>query len=112
MHFGKSDFLFTVALLSGTAAGLIVKYMLDKRWIFYDRVSGLKNNARKFIMYTSMGTITTLIFWGFETLFWFVFKSDVMRDFGAIIGLSIGYIAKYKLDKRFVFSSLEVRLDK
>ena len=26
-----------------------------------------------------------------------------MRELGAILGLTIGYIIKYKLDKRFVF---------
>ena len=33
----------------------------------------------------------------------FLFRTEAMRYVGAVIGLSIGYVAKYRLDKRFVF---------
>jgi putative flippase GtrA len=47
--------------------------------------------------------ITTLIFWGTETLFWLTWGTDLMRETGAVIGLAVGYVIKYNLDKRFVF---------
>ncbi|MEL6702576.1 MAG: GtrA family protein, partial [Pseudomonadota bacterium] len=47
---------------------------------------------------------TTMIFWGTETAFWLIWDTDIMRELGAVIGLSIGYVVKYNLDRRFVFT--------
>lgn len=92
------------AILAGTAAGLVVKYVLDKKWIFYDDSRGVAAHGRKFSLYTAMGVITTMIFWGFETAFWLIWRTDAMREAGAVIGLAIGYAIKYELDRRFVFT--------
>jgi putative flippase GtrA len=54
-------------------------------------------------MYTLMGLVTTVIFWGFEFGFHHLFESKEMRYLGGVIGLAIGYFAKYLLDRRFVF---------
>jgi putative flippase GtrA len=94
---------FALAVLAGTATGLLLKYVLDKRWIFFDSSSGLAVHGRKFTLYTLMGVITTLLFWGTETLFWLTWGTDLMRETGAVIGLAFGYVIKYNLDKRFVF---------
>lgn len=93
------------ALFTGTGVGLVVKYLLDKRWIFNDLSSDVHSHTRKFSLYTLMGIVTTIIFWGFESGFWLVWRTDVMREIGAITGLTIGYIVKYQLDRRFVFTN-------
>lgn len=95
---------FALAVAVGTLAGLVVKYLLDKRWIFRDRETGLASHGRKFTLYTAMGVVTTLIFWGTETLFWALWRTDLMRETGAVLGLTVGYVVKYRLDKRFVFA--------
>ncbi|MBX9760258.1 MAG: GtrA family protein [Beijerinckiaceae bacterium] len=95
------------AILAGTAVGLVVKYVLDKRWIFFDASTGVAAHGKRFTLYTAMGVITTLIFWGFETAFWFVWRTDAMREAGAVIGLGIGYFVKYELDRRYVFPQQE-----
>lgn len=100
---------FTAAVFVGTGVGLVVKYMLDKRWIFYDLETGLKNHSQKFSLYTAMGIVTTVIFWGTETAFWLVWQTDLMRELGAVIGLTVGYVVKYNLDRRFVFTDRHVR---
>lgn len=93
-----------LAIAAGTAAGLVVKYLLDKRWIFGDRSAGLAAHGRRFTLYTATGAATTAVFWGFEYAFWRLGDGDpVLREAGAVIGLSIGYVAKYRLDRRFVF---------
>jgi putative flippase GtrA len=92
------------AILAGTGVGLVVKYGLDKKWIFYDASSGMAAHGKKFSLYTAMGVVTTLIFWGFEATFWHVWRTDMMREIGAVIGLAIGYFVKYELDRRFVFT--------
>lgn len=94
---------FTLALGFGTLAGLVVKYILDKRWIFNDRSTGLRAHSRKFGLYAAMGLVTTAIFWVTETGFWLVWRTEFAREAGAVIGLSIGYVTKYLLDRRYVF---------
>lgn len=87
----------------GTGVGLVVKYVLDKLFIFRFRADNLAHDARLFGLYTVMGIVTTALFWGFEFGFNAVFGTKEMRYVGALIGLGLGYWAKYHLDKRFVF---------
>ena len=93
------------AVALGTLAGLVVKYVLDKRWIFDDRSTGLRAHGQRFGLYTIMGLVTTAIFWGTETAFWLTWRTDAMRELGAVLGLTVGYVVKYRLDRRFVFTS-------
>jgi putative flippase GtrA len=104
LFLGDSGTLFALAVGAGTLVGLVLKYVLDKRWIFDDMSAGVKAHGKKFSLYSAMGIVTTAIFWGTETAFWLVWQTDMMRELGAIIGLSIGYVAKYNLDRRFVFT--------
>lgn len=97
-----------IAMAIGTLAGLVVKYILDKKYIFYHKTTGKEDDAKKFLLYSLMGVFTTIIFWGMEIGFDLIFKSDYSKYIGAIIGLSIGYIIKYFLDKRFVFIHKEL----
>lgn len=88
----------------GTLAGLIVKYILDKKYIFHHQVKDLSEDSVKFLFYSLMGIVTTAIFWLFEIGFNIFFSEESAKYIGAIIGLSIGYIIKYNLDKKFVFN--------
>lgn len=93
-----------LAIGAGTLAGLGVKYALDKRWIFGDREGGLRAHGRKFGLYAAMGVATTAIFWGAEAGAWAVWRTDPAREAGAALGLAVGYLVKYRLDRRFVFA--------
>jgi putative flippase GtrA len=104
LQFGEASVHFAAAVGAGTIVGLIIKYILDKRWIFFDVETGVKNHSRKLSLYTAMGLVTTAIFWGTETVFWLTWQTDMMRELGAVLGLSIGYVVKYNLDRRFVFT--------
>ncbi len=92
-----------VAMLFGTLAGLVAKYILDKKFIFYHTPTDKKDNAKKFALYSLMGVFTTIIFWGTEIAFDILFQDPNAKYLGAVIGLSIGYVIKYFLDKRYVF---------
>jgi putative flippase GtrA len=92
-----------VAMFLGTLSGLILKYILDKKYIFYHKPKNRKDDSKKFLLYSLMGIFTTFIFWGFEISFDYIFYSEIAKYIGAIIGLSIGYTLKYFLDKKFVF---------
>ena len=109
LQLGDTGGHFALAVAAGTMVGLVTKYLLDKRWIFLDLETGMKTHSRKFSLYTAMGIVTTAIFWGTETAFWLVWQTDLMRELGAVLGLSVGYVVKYNLDRRFVFRQAEIR---
>ncbi|HHT00627.1 MAG TPA: GtrA family protein [Thiomicrospira sp.] len=92
-----------VAIFVGTAVGLVVKYGLDKRYIFQYQTTSIQHGTKTFYLYTLMGVFTTIIFWGFEYTFDAIYQTAEMRYLGGVIGLAIGYFVKYQLDKRFVF---------
>lgn len=102
--------IYAGALVAGTMAGLLLKYILDKKWVFEDRSTGIEEHGRRFPLYALMGVATTTIFWGMETMFWWAFHTTTARELGGILGLSIGYFIKYRLDRRFVFSTDPARL--
>ena len=104
LSINNSIFFYFLAIFLGTLIGLLIKFFLDKRWVFFDKSFGIISQARTFSMYSSMGLFTTLIFWVIETIFWLIWKNEIMREIGALLGLSIGYLIKYKLDLRFVFN--------
>lgn len=92
-----------IAIGFGTIAGLLVKYWLDARWIFY--ATRPRSEMAQFGRYSMTGVATTLVFWGCEGLGWYLSGDHMIRELSAIVGLSIGYVLKYQLDKRFVFST-------
>ena len=108
LWFGDSGTVFASAVVAGTIVGLVLKYILDKRWIFGDMSVGVKAHSKRLSRYTAMGRVTTAIFWSMETAFWLVWETDAMRELGAVLGLSIGYVVKYNLDRRFVFTDTEL----
>ncbi len=93
------------AILSGTAVGLVVKYLLDRHYIFQASARPLHRDLGQFIAYGSTGVLTTLLFWGTEIAFDLLFENRAARYAGAVLGLSIGYVIKYRLDRRFVFDT-------
>ncbi len=94
-----------IAMFFGTLVGLVLKYVLDKKYIFFHTPKNRKDDGKTFLLYSFMGGVTTAVFWGFEIGFDQAFESDAAKYVGAFIGLSIGYILKYLLDKKFVFRS-------
>lgn len=102
-NFYSGPYKLEVSILIGTIVGLLIKYILDKKYIFYHKTYTVNQNFTNFLMYSGFSVLTTVIFWGTEYAFDYIFGTKVMRYTGAIIGLTIGYIVKYQLDKKFVF---------
>jgi putative flippase GtrA len=92
-----------LSILVGTIAGFVVKYVLDKKWVFFDDYTSHRSEARKITLYGLFSVLTTLIFWGFEVAFWSIWGTTLAKYTGGALGLAIGYITKYALDRRFVF---------
>lgn len=99
----KGPYAVALSILAGTAAGLPIKYVLEKRHIFSFESDNLAHDGRMFALYSFMGVFTTALFWGVEYAFHQAFGTDAMRYLGGAIGLTLGYAIKYHLDKRFVF---------
>ncbi len=110
LHFGAGPWVYGLAVIAGTGAGLVLKYALDKKWIFYDVTAGAKAQGGQFALYTAMGLITTAIFWASETAFWLAAHTHSARETGAVLGLAVGYGVKYRLDRRFVFTDAALGL--
>lgn len=108
-HFFQGFWDIYVAMAAGTLTGLMTKYTLDRRWIFYYQPCNRHDNTAKFLLYSLMGVITTIIFWGTETAFFYLFEFSGSQYVGGGVGLTIGYTSKYFLDKRFVFRTQACR---
>jgi putative flippase GtrA len=97
------EYSLYLAMGAGTLTGLVIKYLLDKRYIFYYETENNREDLGRFILYSFMGVFTTLIFWASELSFNYLFQFEEAKYLGAAAGLTIGYITKYFLDRKFVF---------
>ncbi len=98
-----AEYAILLSVMVGTGVGLVIKYVLDKKYIFRFVVRDHLHDSSTFALYTAMGLVTTFIFWGFEFGFEYLFANKYMRYTGGVIGLAIGYYIKYRLDKKYVF---------
>jgi putative flippase GtrA len=95
---------YFTALFTGTFIGLVLGYILDKIWIFKDTVMPSRAMGKQFFLYAMFGAIPTPVFWLIESVFWFIWKTDGMRELGAVLGLAIAYTLKYFIVRRYVFN--------
>ena len=98
LTFNKNLFF---AVIVGSAAGLVFKYVLDSSIVF----EGNKPiNIRTFVIYAFFGACITPVIWIVEVIFLNIFGTVFMRDIGALLGLALAYFIKYEMDKRYVFN--------
>jgi glycosyltransferase involved in cell wall biosynthesis len=114
--FYEGEFRIKAAIFAGTLSGIAIKYVLDKKYIFCYETKNLRHDVGKLFLYTMMSVVTTLVFWGSEAAAYSlalhflcdkVVAERVMLG-GAAFGLTLGYVLKYHLDKRFVFNKNKV----
>jgi len=103
MYFDNNSHAMLVSMLVGTGVSLAIKYILDKRYIFIFKAENLAHDGKLFFLYSVMGIVTTALFWIIEYGFHWIFATELMRYIGGAIGLIMGYLIKYRLDKQFVF---------
>ena len=93
-----------IAMLNGTILGMILKYYLDKNFIFY-YVKKEFNNKNIFLLYIFTSIFTTILFWAIELWFSYYVNINYSEYLGALVGLTLGYSLKYLLDKQLVFNN-------
>lgn len=101
---GRTGAVLPLSMLCGTGAGFVAKYVLDKKFIFFDVSAGHRDEARKVALYGIFGLFTTALFWGTEAAFFGLFGTAAAKYAGAVLGLGLGYALKFALDRRFTFT--------
>lgn len=101
--FYKGPFSVEISILVGTITGLPIRYFLEKYYIFSFKSRDMAHDSKVFVTYSLMSINTTGIFWLTEYAFHLLYSTEVMRYIGGVIGLAIGFYAKYHLDKKYVF---------
>lgn len=102
-----SRFSFWSALIVGTGVGLVLKYLLDKKFIFQaHHISQPAEIGRSFLRYAATGLLTTGVFWGLQLAFHHGLPGlPAAKYVGGGLGLIIGYVWKYRLDRQFTFAT-------
>lgn len=80
----------------------IIKFFLDKYLVFKKTRKGLKEASKEFIKYLSLAILTTVENIGIQFLLTNFLNSPL--EISIIVALSIGYITKFFLDRKYVFN--------
>ena len=94
---------YFLALFTGTAAGWITKYTLDKKCVFDHKTNSHTELAGNMATHASVGVGTTLLFWAIESVFHFYVSIPGAMYIGAALGLAICYTIRYQIDRLVVF---------
>ncbi|MFW9950760.1 MAG: GtrA family protein, partial [Candidatus Thorarchaeota archaeon] len=79
----------------------IIKFFLDKYIVFKKDQTNIKEISKEFLKYFGFAILTTIENIGIQFILTNFFKSPLEVSF--IIALSIGYLTKFFLDRKFVF---------
>ncbi len=88
----------------------IIKFFLDKFIVFQKTGTELKETSIEFIKYFGFAILTTIENIGIQFLLTNFLKTPLELSF--IVALSIGYLTKFFLDKRYVFNIDEEKIEK
>ncbi|MBN1214338.1 MAG: GtrA family protein [Candidatus Lokiarchaeota archaeon] len=80
----------------------IIKYFLDKFLVFKKKEIQLKETSIEFLKYFAFAILTTIENIGIQFLFTNAFHTPL--EISLVVALSIGYITKFFLDRRYVFT--------
>ena len=94
-----------VTVFCGTLPGLVIRCALDRRWTFMDRSTRLHAHGQRVALQSVTGRFATVTFRGTATAFRLIWRNCPMREFGTVIGLSIGSTLKRAPDRGDVFTS-------
>jgi putative flippase GtrA len=87
----------------------IIKFFLDKYIVFKRIGTGSKQTSIEFTKYLGFAILTTIENIGIQFLLSNFLNSPLEVSF--IIALSIGYLTKFFLDKRYVFNISEEKIE-
>jgi len=102
-YLAQTPFNMTELVGSVVAVGItyIVKFILDKFIVFQKKSTEIKQTSKEFSLYFLFAIVTTIENIGIQFLLTNFLGSPLILS--VIIALTIGYITKFILDKRYVF---------
>ena len=80
----------------------IIKFFLDKYIVFKKSSLKMKETSQEFFKYFGFAILTTILNIGIQFILTNLFNAPLEVSF--VIALSIGYITKFFLDKKYVFT--------
>ena len=80
----------------------IIKFFLDKYIVFKKSSLKMKETSQEFFKYFGFAILTTILNIGIQFILTNLFNTPLEISF--VIALSIGYITKFFLDKKYVFT--------
>jgi putative flippase GtrA len=93
--------------LIGSAIAVIItyitKFLLDKFIVFQKSQTTIQQTGKEFMIYFSFAILTTILNIGIQFLLR-LFTPESWITFRIFIALTVGYIVKFILDRRFVFN--------
>ncbi len=81
----------------------IIKFFLDKYLVFKKTNLKIKETSREFFKYFGFAILTTVENIGIQFILTNIFGAPI--EIGILIALSIGYITKFFLDRKYVFTN-------
>ena len=92
---------YIISILFGTLNGFLIKFYLDKNFVFSNSSSFSFNEL---FTYAFTAFFSTIIFWSVEIFFLIYFQNNMMKILGGFLGLILGYTLKFKLDYKLTFN--------
>jgi len=93
-----SEFIGSIAAVGIT---YIIKFFLDKYIVFKKSSLKIKETSQEFFKYFGFAILTTILNVGIQFILTNLFNAPLEVSF--VVALSIGYITKFFLDKKYVF---------
>lgn len=100
---GRESQVLAIAMVIATIVSFVFKYFMDKFYVFNSKSETKKEEVKKVFLYGFFSVFTTLIYMVVEFAFHISFSFQHKEELGAMLGLTIGYIVKYIIDKKITF---------
>lgn len=97
-----------IAMFFGTGVGLVVKYLLVKKYAFAFKPQNRQHEAKIFFIYGVLGAVVTFLFWGIELVFHYWVPIPAARQIGTVVGLVICSYVKFIMDRDYVFVQKDI----
>jgi len=96
--YNMPEFIGSIAAVGIT---YIIKFFLDKYIVFKKSSLKIKETSQEFFKYFGFAILTTILNVGIQFILTNLFNAPFEVSF--VVALSIGYITKFFLDKKYVF---------
>jgi putative flippase GtrA len=97
--YNMSELIGSIAAVGIT---YIIKFFLDKYIVFKKSSLKIKETSQEFLKYFGFAILTTILNIGIQFILTNLFNAPLEISF--VVALSIGYITKFFLDKKYVFT--------